>query len=179
LQVVIARTAARAAAASAVLALLGGCALGYLNPNFLLPGERRERLDAAAQRYAHSLRFGYLEQALPFVEPSARRAFVDCFAPGGTNALRFTDVEVGGIEFDAGFGRATVLLQAHVYRLPSVREERVSETQSWRYDPGARTWYVTPDFTLYSGRADGARAPAAPGTPDAAAGGPASAPRSR
>jgi hypothetical protein len=146
----IARRYARrvlALVAAGVSLLLVGCALGYLNPNFAVPKERRERLTEAANGYASALRFGNLGAAAPFVEPDLRDEFVAAFA--GDAILRFTDVDVSSVSFDGSIGSGTVLMMARFYRLPSVREILITENQQWRYDPVAARWFISPDFALY------------------------------
>ena len=34
---------------------------------------------------------------------------------------------------------------------PSLKERNLVEEQVWRYEPGARRWYVDPDLGLYRG----------------------------
>jgi hypothetical protein len=146
-----------ASAAALSLLLLLGCALGYLNPNYALPSERRQRLSDAANRYVSFLRFGNVEMAAPFVEPRLRAEFISTFNGSSPSSVRFTDINVETIEFTER-GRAVVLVQARLYRLPSVREVPLMEQQQWRYDPGARSWYVSPDFALYAGEGTPTRA---------------------
>jgi hypothetical protein len=141
------RTGASLAGVS--LLLLLGCALGYLSPHYALPGERRQRLSDAANLYVSFLRFGNVEMAAPFVEPRLRSEFFAMFSEGGQTRVHFTDIDVENIEF-TDLGKATVLVQARMYRLPSVREMPLMDPQQWRYDPGERTWYVSPNFALYS-----------------------------
>jgi hypothetical protein len=125
--------------------------LGYLNPNYALPKERRERLNDSAIRYTSFLRFGNVEMASAFVEPTLRTQFATVFGASDRNLLRFTEIEVGEMEFGPERGSATVQVQARMYRLPSVREVSLIESQRWRYDPGSQRWYVTPDFAAYGG----------------------------
>ncbi len=141
-------TSASCVAAASILLL--SCALGYLSPSYALPSERRQRLSDAANRYVSCLRFGNAEMAAPLVEPQLRSEFMAMFGTNSPSPVRFTDAEVEHIEFTE-LGRATVLVQARLYRLPSVREFPLTEQQQWRYDPAARSWFVSPDFSAYAG----------------------------
>jgi hypothetical protein len=89
--------------------------------------------------------------ASAFVEPALRAQFATVFGGSDRNPLRFTDIEVGEMEFGPERGSATVHVQARMYRLPSVREISLTEAQRWRYDPGSQRWYVSPDFAAYGG----------------------------
>jgi hypothetical protein len=134
----------------AAMSALASCSLGYLNPNFLLTGEARERVEEAAIRYNNSLRFGNLEMAVQWVKPDMRRSFLELFGEQAQAPIRFTDVEIQSIEFGPARGEARILLHARLYRLPSVHEVALLDEQQWHYDPDATAWYITPDLERYA-----------------------------
>jgi hypothetical protein len=141
---------ARLAALASLTSALAACSLGYMNPNFLISKEARERVEEAAIRYNNSLRFGNLEMAAQWVTPELRREFLQVFGEQASSPIRFTDVEVQSVDFGPGRGEARILLSARLYRLPSLREISLIDEQQWHYDPDTQTWLVTPDLARYA-----------------------------
>jgi len=141
---------ARTAALLAALAALASCSLGYLNPNFLLSSEARERVEDAATRYNNALRFGNLTMATQWVKPELRRDFLEVFGQETGSPIRFTDVEIQSIKFGPARGEARIVLSARLYRLPSIHEIALVDEQQWHYDPNELAWFITPDLERYA-----------------------------
>lgn len=141
---------ARLVLLASLTSALAACSLGYLNPNFLIDNEARDRVEEAAIRYNNSLRFGNLEMAAQWVKPDLRRDFLEVFGAEASSPIRFTDVEVQQIQFGPARGEARILLSARLYRLPSVSEITLVDEQEWHYDPDAGSWFVTPNLERYA-----------------------------
>jgi hypothetical protein len=134
-----------------VAALTGlTCTLGSVDPRFLLPVERKQRVRDAAEAYAADLRWGRIEQAAQQVHPEIRPLFLETFG-NSNDPVRFTHFEVEAVELGSERGLANVRVSFGVYRPPSLEELRIIEQQVWSYEKTRRTWYLKPDIALYCG----------------------------
>jgi len=134
-----------------VAALTGlACTLGSVDPRFLLPVERKQRVRDAAEAYAADLRWGRIEQAAQLVHPEIRPLFLQVLSDS-TASVRFTNFEVETVELGSERARANVRVSFGVYRPPSLEEQRIVEQQIWYYEKTARAWYLKPDIALYCG----------------------------
>ena len=124
--------------------------VGRLDPKFLIPSERKLKVSEAAEAYGTSLRWGYLEEAAVWVHPDWREAFLARLS-NPRAPLRFTQFDVGSVELGPERDRAQVRASFALYRPPSLKESKIIERQLWRYEPGARRWYIEPDLALYRG----------------------------
>ena len=104
-------------------------------------------VDDYAREYNNDVRWGRWQEAAAQVEPERRKAFLAMF-DDSDRPYRFTEVEVlnskplteDGTEME-------LLVSLEFYRMPSVKERKVRQTQVWRWDVLQEKWLVTPDFT--------------------------------
>ncbi len=88
--------------------------------------------------------------AAGWVAPAMRQQFLQLIQEGKVQ-IRFTGYEIEGIELRDERERVDALVSFQLYRLPSLQEATIRERQIWRYDRGAKHWYIEPDLALYRG----------------------------
>jgi hypothetical protein len=143
--------------ALAAAALAGCAALGD-------PLGRRDQLEELQLRYTQALRWGEVEDASEFVDPSLRASFAERAA--ALERFRISDYDIGKIRFENDDERATVVVTYRGYALASLVERSIRETQEWSREDGE--WTVRPRFDGVIGpieaRSEGASGsvPAAP-----------------
>jgi hypothetical protein len=121
------------------IALLTGCAATLTDPL-----GRQEALETVQKQYTELIRWGDLERASKYVEPSEREAFVALAKT--LEGIRFTDFEIADIEYQ-GEDEVTVAVTYHGYALHTLVERRFRERQIWTREPGVRnTWSVRSDL---------------------------------
>jgi hypothetical protein len=121
----------------ALLAAAGGCAA------FGDPMGREYALENAQLRYTQHVRWGELDAASEFVDPSLRVEFMRQ-APT-FESIRITDYEIGRIDYADDRESATVHVTYHAYSLASAQEQRIEEEQRW-VRPSGNTWWVKPEL---------------------------------
>jgi len=141
---------------------LTGC-IGLIEPDYLLPAKRVEKVRETADLYGQLLRFGRLTEAAALVRHEDRKAFIAAFMTP-TRRMEFTNAEVVAVE-PVTMSTVEVWTHYEIFTPPSVQIRTLSERQLWHYDAMRRSWLVQPDFAVFPG----ARAPqpAAPVPPPA------------
>jgi hypothetical protein len=127
---------------------LSGC-IGYIEPEYLLPSKRIEKVREVADSYGQNLRFGRIIEAAAFVRPEDRKAFLEAF-PRIAERLEFTNAEVVTVEPVTATSMA-VLTTYEVFAMPSLQIRTISENQVWYFDANRRTWLVQPDLAAFPG----------------------------
>ena len=125
------------------------CAMGMLAASACVswsdPFERERALTLAQRSYTNALRWGNLDGAAQYVEPSLREEFLsheETFA-----SVRITDYDIGTLEMDtADMERAEVDVTFRGYVLPHYLENRARDHQVWVRDvEGDGAWRVRPE----------------------------------
>jgi hypothetical protein len=105
-------------------------------------------IEPFAQDYNNDVRWGRWQEAAAQVEPERRAAFL-ALLDDSDRPYRFTSVEVLNSKPVTQDGTEMELLVAlEYYRLPSVKERKVRQVQTWRYDVTLEKWVVTPDLSV-------------------------------
>ena len=146
---------------------LSGC-IGFLEPDYLVPSKRIEKVREIADLYGQYLRFGRIAEAASFVRTEDRKAFIEMFM-NVSSRVEFTSAEVLTVETTSAM-TVEVWARYELFELPSVAVRSLSEKQTWHYDALGRTWHVQPDLAVFPGpRTPPAAAPAAAAEPRAEA----------
>lgn len=127
--------------------VLSGCT-GYMSPNYLMEGKRKQMVRQATESFAANLRWGRYPEAAARVEKGQRIAFLK-MVDSPQSRVRFTDFEVLMVELGPEKDQATALVNFNVHRLPSLKEVRFQDEQSWRYEPETGGWYLEPNLGIY------------------------------
>lgn len=133
-----------------------GC-LGFLEPDYLVPAKRIEKVREIADLYGQYLRFGRIAEAASFVRREDRKAFLDVFL-NVSSRVEFTSAEILTVETTSAT-TVEVWTRYELFELPSIAIRSLSEKQVWHFDAVGRTWHVQPDLAVFP----------APRTPPAAA----------
>lgn len=149
----------RTFACTLLAAALSGC-IGYLEPDYLLPRKRVEKVREIAELYGQYVRFGRIPEAASFVRREDRKAFLELFLRM-QGKLEFASAEIVTVE-RTGAHTVEVWTAYELFTLPSVRVQTVSERQVWHFDAMRRSWLVEPDLAVFPGSA---AAPAAQPVP--------------
>jgi hypothetical protein len=133
-------------AAIAVLVLtalmaLAGCATG---------GDKMSDLERAQYDWSAAIRWGNFEGAWNLVDPEVRKAQ----PKSALEFERYQQVQVSGYsdlasEVSADNSRARREIQIGVINKHTMTERSLRYTETWRFDPASKTWWVTsglPDF---------------------------------
>ena len=80
----------RATTVALVALATSGC-LGYIEPDYLLPGKRMKVVREQAEWYGNNLRFGNIDTAASMVRTEHREAFLNTFMGA---RVRFTSFDV-------------------------------------------------------------------------------------
>jgi len=110
------------------------------------PWEHGRALELAQKRYTEAIRWGDLERAARYVDPSLRADFL-ALTPS-FESVRITDYEIGELDVDTdGFESAEVDVTYHGYAMPHYLERRVSDHQTWYRDTeGGEGWRIRPEL---------------------------------
>lgn len=108
--------------------------------------ESMPSVDDYAREFNNDVRWGRWQEAAAQVEPERRSQFLKLF-DDSDRPYRFTEVEVLNSKPISQDGtEMELLVSLEYYRLPSVKERKVRQTQTWRWDVLQEKWLVTPDF---------------------------------
>ena len=110
------------------------------------PWERERALELAQKAYIEALRWGNLEKASRYVDPSQRDEFLalaDAF-----DSIRITDYEIGEMDLDKdSLATAECDVTYRGYVLPLYVEKRVRDHQVWYRDKkDDDQWRVRPEL---------------------------------
>lgn len=125
----------------ALMLLLGGCASGL---------EKKNALEERQYDYSAAIRWGNFEGAWNAVDPEYRKAHPKT----ALEFARYDQIQVSGYsdlatEVAADKLSARREIQISVINKHTMTERSLRYTEAWRYDPAAKTWWVTsglPDF---------------------------------
>ena len=117
--------------------------------------DRRGDFEYSQREYTQSIRWGAFDQARQFVAKDAIERW-DASRPLLTN-VRFTEYATQSKEFDVQKLTATVHVTYNGYKINSLVERTVEETQQWFRDPLTGRWQVRPDLTVLSAGITGTR----------------------
>jgi hypothetical protein len=141
------------ATTTALLVLFTSGCLGFLEPDFILPGKRMKVVRERAEWYGNNLRFGRIDYAATMVRQENREAFLEMFA--GTR-VKFTSFDVMNVVPGETRMTAEVWATYEFYLPPSLRQHTVNEKQTWHFDAVRRSWSVEPDLAVFPLLSDGA-----------------------
>lgn len=127
--------------APVVLLAVAGCASG---------GQKRSALEDRQELYAKSVRWGEFEAAWSAVDPEVRKAQPKT----ALEFERYKQIQVSGYselsaELSGDGQHARREIQISVINRHTMTERGLRYAETWRYDPAAKTWWVTsglPDF---------------------------------
>jgi hypothetical protein len=108
--------------------------------------DRRGDFEDSQREYTQSIRWGAFDQARQFVAKDAIERW-DASRPLLSD-VRFTEYAMQSKEFDVEKLTATVHVTYNGYKVNSLVERTVEETQEWFRDPLTGRWQVRPDLTL-------------------------------
>jgi hypothetical protein len=111
---------------------------------FTDPMGYRAAFDLIQRQYTQAIRWGEVEKASSFVEPSQREAFL-AQQPVFEN-LRITDFEIGEVDYRDDTAQVTVSYQG--YSLDSFVERKIREEQRWHRE--GSHWMVRTDVTAFT-----------------------------
>lgn len=104
------------------------------------PLGREEALEEAQKKYTELIRWGDVQRAGAYVDPELLDEFLEL--AGSMEDLRFTDFEIGEIEFDHDSARVSVTYRG--YRVSEFVERQAREVQEWHRDGLKNDWRVRP-----------------------------------
>jgi hypothetical protein len=139
-------TQLRPAVALALLTALSGC-IGFLEPDYLMPAKRTEKVREVADLYGQYLRFGRIPEAASFVRREDRPAFLEAFL-NSSRRLEFTNAEIVSVEPTTAT-TCEVWARYELFTPPSLEIRTLSERQVWHYDAVRRVWQVQPDLGVF------------------------------
>ena len=124
-----------------LLLAVAGCATG---------GERRDALQEMQYDYSAAVRWGDFEGAWNVVDPEYRKKH----PMTELEFERYKQIQVSGYtdlasELSADGMQARREIQIGVINKHTMTERSIRYTELWRYDPAAKTWWITsglPDF---------------------------------
>jgi hypothetical protein len=111
---------------------------------FTDPMGYRAAFDLIQRQYTQAIRWGEIEKASTFVEPSLREAFL-AQQPAFEN-LRITDFTIGEVDYRQDTAQVTVSYQG--YSLDSFVERKIREEQRWQRE--GSNWVVRTDVTAFT-----------------------------
>ena len=125
------------------------CALLLVGPTgcvtwFTDPMGYRAAFDDTQRQYTQAIRWGVIEKATAFVDPSLRESFL-AQQPAFDN-LRITDFSIGEVDYRGDTAQVTVSYET--YSLDSPVERKIREEQSWHREGGR--WLVRTDVTAFT-----------------------------
>jgi hypothetical protein len=104
----------------------------------------RADFDEAQQRFTQNVRWGLVDDAVPFVAPDLRGDFRSLARE--LREVRLVDFVVQEIDLEPLGKTATATVSYSGYWLASPFVRDLVVTQSWTYDATDRRWYVRPDI---------------------------------
>jgi hypothetical protein len=119
---------------------------------FFDPMGYRAAFDDIQRQYMQAIRWGEIEKASSFVDPSLREAFL-AQQPALEN-LRITDFAIGEVTYDSDTAQVTVTYEG--YSLDSFVERKIREEQNW-HRAGGTHWLVRTDVTAFTKELGAAR----------------------
>lgn len=129
----------------AVAAGLGtGCAFGEIRPDD--PFKRQFSLEDAQKEYTDYVRWSKFEDAVAFVRPEERRAYLSRMPE--FDVIRFTDWDVTPWEFEDVDAKNKAIIEV-TYRGYSMRtpiEVKIIEIQTWEREGKGNSWSVRSEF---------------------------------
>ncbi len=121
-------------------ALQLGCAATLSDPD-----GRENSLEEIQRKYTQLIRWGEIERASVFVDPTQREGFLsytDAF-----ESIRITDFDTGELAFDEEAETATVEVTYHAYSLITMLEKKIRANQEWYREEGLEnSWRVQPEL---------------------------------
>ena len=115
---------------------------GCLSPGDLLG--HAGRLEEARKKYTSSVRWGQVEQASHFVDPSQQEVYRSLAKD--FEVIQITDSEASDLRFE-GDDEAVVDVTYRAYSLATLVERRFQEKQRWYREPGMGSdWRVRTDL---------------------------------
>jgi hypothetical protein len=127
----------RGLAASLLCLTLGAACVSPTDPL-----GREDALQEAQKKYTELIRWGDVQRAGMYVDPELRESFLEL--ADSMADLRFTDFEIGEIDFD--HDTATVSVTYRGYRVSEFVERSASEVQQWHRDGLKNDWLVRPEL---------------------------------
>ncbi len=113
--------------------LLAGC--GTIEKD-----KRALALQAATSAYQSAIRWGYYETAYGYVDPDLRKGKD---LPAMFKDLRLTGYDVVQPPLVTGEGEATQIVTIDYLHEDRQVVKTLTDRQAWRYDPKAKTWWLT------------------------------------
>ena len=111
---------------------------------FIDPMGYRAAFDVIQRQYTQAIRWGEIERASTYVEPSLREAFL-AQQPAFEN-LRITDFTIGEVDYRNDAAQVTVSYEG--YSLDSFVERKIREEQRWHRE--GSNWVVRTDVTAFT-----------------------------
>jgi hypothetical protein len=129
--------------------------LGCASSMFDLSNQQRA-LEEAQRKYTELVRWGEIESASAYVDPSITGAYLDTAEI--FQGIRFTDFESGPLEFGEDAETATVNVVYHAYSTRTLVEKRFRERQEWyREESADNNWRVRPHLDAIAKTLGGSR----------------------
>jgi len=116
--------------------------------------DRRGDFETSQREYTQTIRWGAFDKARQFVAEDAIERW-DAARPLLSN-VRFTEYAMRSNEFNLQQMTAKVRVTYNGYKVNSLIERTVEETQEWARDPVSGQWHVRPDLTVLSSGITGA-----------------------
>ena len=116
--------------------------------------DRRGDFETSQREYTQSIRWGAYDKARQFVAGDAVERW-DASRPLLAN-VRFTEYAMRSNDFNIDKMIATVHVTYNGYKVNTLVERTVEETQEWSRDPVSGQWQVRPDLTVLSAGINGA-----------------------
>jgi len=131
-------------AAARWIALFAIVVSGCVSPSD--PWQRGQALEEAQRKYSEALRWGDLEKAAKYVDPTMRADFLalaDVF-----DTVRISDYDIGEVDLDEKtLAQAEVDVTYRGYVMPQYVEKRVRDHQLWYRDKeSGDEWRVRPEL---------------------------------
>lgn len=122
-----------------------GCVAPLLIEMFKDPMGRHDSLARVQREYTNSLRWGNIDNAVQFVHPDDREAFLSRVKE--FKDIRVTDYEAGEIVWQGEEqASATVSVTYRAYSLANMVEKEIHETQRWERLTKRNDWVVRPEI---------------------------------
>jgi hypothetical protein len=138
-----------------VLGIVLLAALGCANP-FIDFNGKQSALEEAQGRYTELVRWGEIESASIYVDPTITADFLATAAR--FEDIRITQFESGPPQFGEGSETATVNVVYHAYSTKTLVEKKFYEKQEWYRDESAgNDWRVRPDLAGIAKKLSGSR----------------------
>jgi shikimate kinase len=141
--------------AACLLCFVWLATLGCANSLFDLSDKEGE-LKEAQRKYTELVRWGELQSASAYVDPTITGAFLD--AAEAFQGIRFTDFESGPLQFSEDSETATVNVVYYAYSTRTLVEKQFREHQEWYREASANnSWRVRPNLDAIAKNLGGSR----------------------